>query len=98
MKNNTSIITLAMYVDLLRRSSIGSLTSINDLSKTEQRVYKELVSSGLVSDNKIGAGRIYIAQEIVITPEGANALESWSSYLKQEKLLYKFGDAFIRFL
>jgi len=92
-KNTTSTITLKMYVDLLRRASQGGIGYIDELLLSERRAAKELLNSGLLSD---GGSRI-VASTAVITPEGASALEAWSSYLRLESKWHKIGEVLIRF-
>lgn len=94
----TSTITLKLYVDLLRRASHGNLESINALSDLERRASTELLNSGLISDGATEGFGLKIIQKSVLTPEGASALENWSSYLRQESPWTKIGEAILRFL
>jgi hypothetical protein len=98
--NEPSAITLRMYVDVLKKASIGQLEYIHDLPKPENRVARELLKSGLISDDCVdfnGQGPAIVSYA-TLTPEGASALESWSNYLKEESFFHKFGEALIRFL
>jgi len=97
---STSKITLKMYVELLKRASHGSLGYIHDLPSAENRVARELLKSGLISNDKVefSFGGPGIVSEASLTPEGAFALESWDKYLKEQSQFYKFGEALIRFL
>lgn len=94
----TSKINLRLYVDLLYRASINELPFIStNKNITERRVSIELLKSGLISDGGSYLSGELIVRDVVITPNGALALEKWSSFLKEQTFLYKLGDAFIRF-
>lgn len=101
-QTTASKITLKMYVDLLDRISKGEIAFINDLKGAEKRATKELLRSGLVSneahlsemERSLYAG----GDELAITPEGIAALEAWSEQLKSSTLLHKAGDTLLRVL
>jgi len=98
-QEKNSNITFKMYIDVLDRISCGTILSTRGISASEQRVCSELIRSGLVSnDAKEVFGRIRSTGELVITPEGISALDSWRFTIKQSSWSYKLGDTFLRFL
>lgn len=96
---NTSI-TLKIYVEILRRASKGSLGYIRDLKGVENRAARELLKSGLISDDPIQFenAKSKIVNEASLTPEGASALENWSSYLRESSIAYKVGGTLLKLL
>jgi hypothetical protein len=85
-----------MYVDLLSKVASGEI-KYKELSTTEKMAMDELERSNFVSHGE-GSATISRVFNPRITIEGAIALESLSSYLKQETKLSKIGDAFIKLL
>ena len=97
-KKKTSIITLQVYVDILRLASIKGLPHNSEAHLQNERAINELISSGLLSNNAKDIGVMRIVGHMVITPEGAMALAEWSEYMWRSSLMYKVGDAVVRFL
>lgn len=99
-KRSCTSITLKIYVDILRRAGNGSLGYVHDLKGVENRAARELLKSGLISDDLVEFEnmRTKIASESSLTPEGATALESWSSYLRKSSFSYKAGDTLLKLL
>lgn len=97
-KKPASIITLKTYVEVLRRASLGGLPPAKELPDDEARIVRELFDAGLLSDASTKSGFATFFSYTVITPDGAIALESWSSFLKESSMWYKAGESFIRFL
>jgi hypothetical protein len=98
----TSNITLKTYVLLLKRISQGEIDSIDILKGNENRVARELLRSGFISNDstiseferQVRSGGVSLA----ITPKGIAALESWSEQLKSRSFWHKAGDNLLRFL
>jgi len=95
-QNTASRITLKSYVLLLKRISDGEVSFIDDLKGDDNRMARELLRSGLASDDARISDferHIYSSRlSLVITPEGIAALESWSSMLKEKSFLHKSFD------
>lgn len=96
-----SKITLSTYVLLLKRISQGEIAFLGDLKGSENRMARELLRSGLISDDE-GLHEVErsvgIRSPLAITPEGIAALEAWSEQLKTQSLWYKAGDVLVYFL
>lgn len=98
-KETTSMITLRMYVDLLCRIGNGEVINSEELEDIEKRAVRELLRSGLVSDDaREVMGRVTLRGALAITPEGIAALSAWDTQLKKSTWLWKFGDTLLRFL
>jgi len=95
-------ITLQTYVNILKEASIKPLPNLHNLTdqKEKWRVVKELFDEGLLSDARISFGNssTSIVSEVILTPQGASALVTWSDYLKQQTYWYKFGKSLLQLL
>jgi len=87
-------VTLKTYVHILEQASKGEIKLYHELSGAEFYAARELKNSGLLSEGAI----LGIAEAIVITPEGAIALESWARHLEQETFRYKVKEHLLRFM
>lgn len=95
-----SIITLRMYVDLLRRASEGEIRSPSNLDGPEKRATEELVRSGFLSDGDktVIDGFLIFSQPLVITPQGIAALSAWQMQLKESVWYWNAVDTLVRIL
>jgi len=93
-KKQPPTVTLETYVQILDRASKGNILLYHELSGADYYAARELKNSGFLSEGQV----LGIAEAIVITPEGAMALESWSKYLAQETLRYKLKENLLRFM
>ena len=91
-KRPSSPIKLQDYVEILRLAANGELENLHNLKDDKRRLAKELKDEGLISDARVDIGRSGIVQSMVITPSGAMALESWSTFLKESSVLYKIKE------
>lgn len=91
-------ITLRAYVTALRLAATAELPALTNVRDPGQRVIKELLESGLVSDSRLGIADMVIKLPIALTPAGAHALVEWSEYLRKETWQYKFEGSVIRFM
>ena len=87
-------VTLHTYVHILELASRGKIKLYRDLKGTEFYAARELKNSGMLSEGQV----LGIADAIVITPEGAMALESWTQYLKESSFLFKVKENLLRFI
>lgn len=99
-RESTSPITLAAYVNVLRRASKEILPALHKTEGPERRMVKELMDAGLLSDARVtfGGRGPSIVDSIVLTPAGASALAEWSEFLRKESFGYKAGDTLLRVL
>lgn len=91
-------ITLRTYVETLRLAATAEMPRLRDITEIDQRVIKELMDAGLLSDARTKLGLSTFTLPVVLTPSGAQALVEWSDYLRRESWWYKAGSAFVRFL
>lgn len=78
-------ITLRRYVQVLERVSRGEVQSLDALKGLDNRVARELLRAGLISDNANISKfeeSLYAGALLAITPDGIAALESWTAMLK----------------
>jgi len=91
-------ISLRAYVTALQKAANATLPALTNINEPGQRIIKELLDAGLVSDLRSKFGFIELTCPVVLTPAGAHALVEWSDYLWRNTWQYKVGGAFVRFL
>ena len=91
--NTTPKVTLETYVHILKLASKGEIKLYHELKGAEFYAARELRNSGLLSEGEV----LRVADAIVLTPDGAMALESWSNFLKESTFTYKIKENLLRF-
>ncbi len=92
--NKNPQVTLNTYVHILELAAKGNIKYYRDLKGADFYAARELKNSGMLSEGQV----LDTADAIVLTPEGAIALESWTQYLKESSFTYKLKENAFRFI
>lgn len=91
-------ITLKHYVDFLEEVSKGKVTKTAFLKGMDAKIANSLEDEGLITEGvfKFPGGGRGIANEVIITPSGAQALVEWREVIQENSIWYKFMSGFSR--